>query len=223
LAHYLKLVSKEKKQYAFSSPTGDIELVLPSNLDSYWDDYESEFVSDLENELSESDVFYDIGAYVGYITKVAIKSEVSPSNIHSFEGIPYRYYVLQQNCGPLGVNTTNKYVGMENSRVQIAIDDYCQSNPAPDIAKIDVEGHEYEVLKGMSSTITNSKPTLYVEIHPELLQNFGYDESQTLELLEDFGYELMYMRHRNGDALWEDEPVYDESTESPTYMLKATV
>lgn len=49
-----------------------------------------------------------------------------------------------------------------------------QSLPRPDFVKIDVEGLEYEVLKGMAETIRLHKPKLYIEIH-------GVNEQQKLE------------------------------------------
>jgi len=70
--------------------------------------------------------------------------------------------------------------------------------------KIDVEGYEFEVLKGAKQTIQNSKPVIMVEIseyaHPKI---WGYD--QDLErhinniklLLYDIGYEHMGKIRRN--------------------------
>lgn len=39
------------------------------------------------------------------------------------------------------------------------------------LIKVDVEGHEYEVLRGAMQTLTEQKPTLIVEIHPPIWKN----------------------------------------------------
>jgi hypothetical protein len=106
-------------------------------------------------------------------------------------------------------------------RTTISIDDYSKDHPNPDIVKIDVEGHEYAVLKGMSDTIKNSHPTIYVEVHPELLADLGDSESQVHQLLRDLNYELMFMQHQQDRVVWGDEPVYKGLTLSPIYLLKA--
>ena len=56
----------------------------------------------------------------------------------------------------------------------------------PSIIKIDVEGHELQVLEGAIDTIKKHKPTILIEIHdfeksaiPKFLESLGYDEPHT--------------------------------------------
>jgi hypothetical protein len=115
LAHRIKFLLKESEKFSYSSPVGEINLTLPSNLSNQdLNDYEADFISDLAEELTDDSVFYDVGAYVGYITKAAMNCGISANQIHSFEAVPYRYYVLRKNCASVGVNTVNKYVGKKN-------------------------------------------------------------------------------------------------------------
>ena len=56
----------------------------------------------------------------------------------------------------------------------------------PSIIKIDVEGHELQVLEGAIDTIKKHKPTILIEIHdfeksaiPKFLESLGYDKPHT--------------------------------------------
>lgn len=51
----------------------------------------------------------------------------------------------------------------------------------PSVLKIDVEGHEFEVIKGAEQTIRRWRPAMYVEI-------FGFDASPIPSFLKDLGY-----------------------------------
>ena len=76
--------------------------------------------------------------------------------------------------------------------------------PLPNLIKIDVDGLEYDILKGMKKTLTtsNPKPSLQVEINPGeearidmLMEEFGYVEQSTH--LTPFGER----QHEKGIAL----------------------
>ena len=63
----------------------------------------------------------------------------------------------------------------------------CQDQPAIHGVKIDVQGMELEVLRGMLDTLSRWKPRLVVEVHS------GVDRAQLLNLIETAGY-LMWGR-----------------------------
>ncbi|MEM2128792.1 MAG: FkbM family methyltransferase, partial [Candidatus Methanomethylicaceae archaeon] len=50
-----------------------------------------------------------------------------------------------------------------------------------DWVKIDVEGAEYEVLKGLSKTLKNNRSKLIVEVFPQ-------NREKVFELMKEFGY-----------------------------------
>lgn len=62
--------------------------------------------------------------------------------------------------------------------------------PKVDFVKIDVEGFELEVLKGMKKVIADSSPTLYIEI-------FEKNISAANRLLENYGYSLVMSSGNN--------------------------
>jgi FkbM family methyltransferase len=57
----------------------------------------------------------------------------------------------------------------------------------PSLMKIDVEGHEFEVIRGAVETINRHRPFLYVEI-------FGFEESPIPGFLERLGYKQVVQR-----------------------------
>ncbi len=68
-------------------------------------------------------------------------------------------------------------------------DALCRSeNFQPDVIKIDVEGHEVKVLKGLAKTIEEHAPLIFLEVHPKRIAAEGDSTSS----LEDFFRELPY-------------------------------
>lgn len=57
-----------------------------------------------------------------------------------------------------------------------------------DFVKIDVEGAEWHVLKGMRASLERWSPGLLLEIHPAQLKRRGQSESEVLRLLDELGY-----------------------------------
>lgn len=73
---------------------------------------------------------------------------------------------------------------------QIKIDDFVMmSKYIPDAITLDVEGSEWEVLKGAERTLVEHKPILWVSIHPEFM--FRIYEQYQFDLrywIKSFGY-----------------------------------
>jgi len=76
---------------------------------------------------------------------------------------------------------------------QIVQERLCKS---ADVMKIDVEGFEYEVLKGARNTIAVKSPQIFVEIHGDA--NGVPNTDRVKEFLEPFGYEFKEL----GYPLW---------------------
>jgi len=71
----------------------------------------------------------------------------------------------------------------------MSIDELIEKNFAPpDIIKIDVEGHEFDVLQGARKLLLEKKPILCVELHPDLLARRGTSSPAIVKYLEDAGY-----------------------------------
>ncbi len=75
--------------------------------------------------------------------------------------------------------------------VQVAVlDDWLEGNPAAPVSvcKIDTEGSEYRVLRGMTRLLDRDCPAVVVEVIDDFLAAFGASGSEVMRLLESRGY-----------------------------------
>jgi FkbM family methyltransferase len=82
------------------------------------------------------------------------------------------------------------------------IDRICDEiNIRPDLLKIDVEGYELNVLRGSERVLREDGPTIFLELHPGLLANFGQTPAELLTFLAALGYRFHSLR---GDLIPRD-------------------
>lgn len=97
-----------------------------------------------------------------------------------------------------------------------------QEQQSPDVIKIDVEGAEYNVLKGMSRILSEERPVLFLEIHPTLLQNFHSSARELLTLLIGYGYRIVQIEAlREQESPLQLKPLTPESVIETNDMLYA--
>ena len=65
--------------------------------------------------------------------------------------------------------------------------------------KIDVEGHELDVLKGANQTLTKYKPALVVECHCASWEMLGVSRQEFIDVIHSLGYRQM--TDRNGEPI----------------------
>lgn len=61
-----------------------------------------------------------------------------------------------------------------------------------DVVKIDVEGGELEVLRGMKNLLAKGKVKIICEVHTTLLSSLGYSTQEITKLLSQYGYNICY-------------------------------
>jgi len=70
----------------------------------------------------------------------------------------------------------------------VTIDEMASEFGVPTHIKIDVEGHEAAALRGGRQTFTRHKPTLFLELHNQMVAADGGDPNAALDELQRLGY-----------------------------------
>lgn len=176
---------------------------------------ENAFLKAILSELSEGDIFWDVGAYIGFYSLFAGKNG---AEVVAFEPNPISRRRLIENIqlNDLSIKTTNIALSDSKGKEKFNVvndgkpDDGAhlggQSNHSvivktmpgdnlgddfktPDVIKIDVEGAEYDVVKGLKETLRNCR-VVFCEVHPLELRRFGYSEEEFEKLIRDLNFTI---------------------------------
>ena len=199
----------------------------------YWlGSYEMNKRLSFEHEIQPGSVIYDIGANVGYFSLLASVLTGEEGQVYAFEPLPRNIEFLNrhialnkrsnieviaaavsENSGEaffdLGASTAMGHLCEEGAlRVQmVSLDDLVKVGKikAPDYMKIDVEGAEYEVLKGAEAVIEEYQPILFLDTHQRSAHQ------NTIDFLEDHHYRFEII---DGKALSETRELIARPTTS---------
>jgi len=165
----------------------------------------------LQQELKIGDVVYDIGANVGFYSLLASVIVGEVGHVYSFEPSPENLRELRKhlemnhikNCTVVGAAVSSA----EGEAIFDPSDHRCKGHLAvngslrvrtlaldglvlqkeirpPNLMKIDIEGAEFECLKGASNVIQEVRPIIFLATHgPEI-------HSACIELLSKWNYRL---------------------------------
>ena len=75
-----------------------------------------------------------------------------------------------------------------------------------DYIKVDVEGYEYEVMKGAREIIKQSKPVVLLEMVPEFLKRYGSTPEELQKYLVRLGYRVYTTRLDSMASHWQEIP-----------------
>jgi len=157
--------------------------------------------------------FWDIGASHG-IFSLVFRALNPDSQIIAFEPSEEPRLILNENCASKNITVSNAalsdaygdaeahmewdmvVLGPTNDQWPVSAsapcvigDDHCRlMNHEPDLLKIDVEGHEIHVLKGLSETIRKHYPPILLEAH---VGKLGDQYKEMLDFLVEWGYEII--------------------------------
>ncbi|MEQ1618750.1 MAG: FkbM family methyltransferase [Terricaulis sp.] len=170
--------------------------------------YEPEILAAFELFLRPGDTFVDVGANFGWHSVHAARIVGSAGKVFAFEPVPYIAEVLERNCRRNGFNNVEVHriaLGARQAQVKMALNsenpgggcvadfgtlpvhmfalDQVIADARPTLIKIDVEGHEMEVLRGANRTL-DAEPVVVLEY------NRGPHRKRIFRYLSDRGYSL---------------------------------
>jgi FkbM family methyltransferase len=194
--------------------------IVSQSLHSFWlGSYEISKQKVMAQHLKPGDIFYDIGANVGFYTLFGAHFVKDHGHVYSFEPFPEVACLVEKHIAlnnlknvsfyPIAISDTNGtahfQVGASDGMGKIAnngtlevkvasLDSLIQDQtirPAT-VMKIDVEGGEYGVLKGAASLLKEHKPLIFLATHGDQIHQ------QCVEFLNQFGYQIESFRSIDG-------------------------
>lgn len=130
-----------------------------------------------------------------------LKTNIELNNFNNISIIPFAvsnkktispiYISSQDNLGMSGFHKPQNYSGKIDYVETISLDEWIKEMKIPklDVVKIDVEGAELQVLKGMKKIIESNKPIFFIELINENLKKFGHDISDIYNFFKHLDYE----------------------------------
>lgn len=159
--------------------------------------------------FSKGEIFFDIGAHIGYFSAIAAQINGDEGKIFAFEPRPMNAEFFRRHMQVNGFDKVVLFqaaVGSEDKDVlfdsakgsatgrvttdgdlkvkQVSVDRMIADGtlPLPTFVKIDVEGGEIEVLKGLEKVIAQARPKMVIATHGPECHSF------VLEYLEKHRY-----------------------------------
>lgn len=102
-------------------------------------------------------------------------------------------FILEKPLEISRINLAKQLPGPEDIEVQVVRGDdvFAESGwPSLDVIKLDVEGAELEILRGMTGVLQRHRPALLLEIHGPYLPMFGASGEEVMKWLREQGYQL---------------------------------
>lgn len=164
--------------------------------------------------IDKKSVFFDIGACHGSWTLPAL---FYGATVHAFEPDPryieslkasifinpgFNERIFLYNIGIYSEQGISSIFEMENITFS-TIDHYVKEKKIlPTFIKIDVEGMEFQVLKGAQKTL-EYKPKLFVEIHhPPDMPEMEDNKKRVLDFIQSFEYRMTAGRAEKAFSYW---------------------
>jgi FkbM family methyltransferase len=174
--------------------------------------------------LKEGDIFFDVGANIGYYSFIASQQVKSTGLVHAFEpisrniraitdgietnaisNIAVNQLAISDTEGKLTIFQADKDIGnsgwasiiqtkLKHHPIEVTVttlDSYVQKHNIAkiDLIKMDIEGAEFEAIKGMKTILTGShKPSIILELNEFLLKQRALPSRDILTYLKQYGY-----------------------------------
>ncbi|HEY0825616.1 MAG TPA: FkbM family methyltransferase [Ramlibacter sp.] len=193
--------------------------------------YESGVLQVLDRLLRPGDTFVDVGANIGMIALHASARVGSSGAVHCFEPNPeclgllrehialnglrnvrVHPFALSDEPGELELRLTSEHTGTatlaqvacatRTFAVPVRVGDEALAGISPRVVKIDVEGFEVFVLRGLADTLRLAKPFVVTEVEDTLLRRAGTTPNELMALMSSFGYRAFGIRLTRSMLRW---------------------
>ncbi|ESU27378.1 hypothetical protein FLJC2902T_20830 [Flavobacterium limnosediminis JC2902] len=130
---------------------------------------------------------------VNYIKPLFPKAEIYPLAVSSHSGTAV-LNIPKKGDGLQDTRASLEAMGEDVEKVEIqmvALDEFAKEQrwSKIDVIKIDVEGHEFDSVKGCTEILKNIKPIFIIEIE---LRHAHYTIKDIFDFIIGFGYEVFY-------------------------------
>jgi hypothetical protein len=219
---YNKLRLRSLRDIRFENDGASFSIKLPPGTQmeqkkvSNREQYEPGLTTELMSRMSESEIFYDIGAHFGYTSMIAREAGINPEHIYAFERSQFRASVYEQNHATAGAQICRASVGDGTDESGMSLDKFASDNKLPTILKIDVEGDELLVLRGAEVILSSTHPTIYCEVHTGMIQ--AGTVFDLIELLKSYGYSIDSQNHFSPENDW--HPARKFISQGDTFLLR---
>lgn len=179
----------------------------------------------LKETLEDGMNVLEIGANIGYYAIIEADHVGKDGSIIAVEPTPRNYDLLKKNVtlnqyenvscirkalgseigkskmkisqAPNRNRISNSELDEEKVEVELTTADEVASNIELDIVRMDVEGYELQIMKSMNEILENDQLKMFLEIHPEKMEEFYDDDVETLwELLAEHDFRIKHLvRH----------------------------
>jgi FkbM family methyltransferase len=191
---------------------------------------EPECTNIFKKELFEGMKIVDIGANIGYYVLIEAQFIGKSGKIYAIEPEPRNFKMLKKNVEINSYlsdvefyniaisNKTGKVLfaispqsnhhrlsisGSKEKAIEVdstTLDDFVEDKEM-DVLRMDTEGAEWVIFKGMNRILSNNKPLkMFIEIHPKLINQYGGDVEEMLKTLAENSFILKYL------VMWEPVP-----------------
>lgn len=179
-------------------------------------------------ELSEGMTVVDIGANIGYYVLIESQLIGNSGRIYAIEPEPRNFKMLKRNVEMNSYTSRIKLYNMAISdkpgkslfgiastanahrlfvsgggedkaiEVQTATLDKILGDVKIDVIRMDPEGGEWLIFKGMRRILRSNKPLkLFIEVHPKLIKDYGGNAEAMLRILAEVGFKIKFL------VIWE--------------------
>lgn len=187
-------------------------------------------ISILKSHIKSGDQILDIGANIGFYTRILSDLVGEKGHVYSFEPDQLNFKRLQQNCAHLSnVNLNNKAVNEESGVIKIyksallnvdhrtypsdhyesveeiscvSMDEFFPDKQRIDFIKIDIQGFETSAFRGMKRILAqNPQVKIISEFWPHGLQKAGENAENFLRIFWDAGMNVFFVNETDFELI----------------------